>query len=389
MQTVVIASLLSGAGSTGVETHIRSVIRAATAHGLNARLVTPYASTQLVQRLCNRLVNVWRPFAEEAAHLWLRKVHRRRLKRHLRIVVGDTEGAVTIYAQDPLSAEVALEVAPEFGCRVVAVAHFNVSEANEFVDKGITEPGAALWQELMATDATALPQVDRLIVVSRFMRESLFSRIPALRNSDCIVLPNICPVAPGPESNARPRRDAVSIGSLESRKNQQFLLRVIAECKQRGKPYTLDLIGDGEDREMLTALAGRLGVDHLVRFLGQVPGAAEYIRDYRVLLHAAHMESFGIVLVEAMAHGVPVIAAPVGGVPEVFSDQEEGLFWDPQSVGRGADTLIGLLEDPGLQSRLTHAARNRIAARFDPETIATRWLSAITGTALLPATRPS
>ena len=376
MRTLIIASLLPGDGATGVEAHIRSIVRAAVEFGIEARLVTPYSSSWLIQKACNRIVNLLRRLDDERAHLLLRHIHRQRLRRFLRqAVVNARETEVTIYAQDPLSAAVALDIADNFNCRVAAVAHFNKSEAEEFVSKGVTRPGASLWRELMETDESVLPKVDTLIFVSRYMRDAVQSRIPAVSRTECAVLPNICPTPE--QTEPRTLRDAVCIGSLEPRKNQRFILRVVAACNERGRPVTLDVIGDGEDRETLASMARDLGIDHLVRFLGKVPNASAWIPGYRVLLHAAHMESFGIVLTEAMAHGVPVIAAPVGGIPEVFSDGVEGLYWDTSRVDRAVSKLLQLLDDPVLQSRLCRAARLRASICFSPEALSARWLTTI------------
>ena len=376
MKTLIIASLLPGNGVTGVETHIRSIVRAATEAGIDTRLVTPYSSSWLVQKVCNRIVNCLRLADEELAHILLRRIHRRRLRRFLRrTVVNVCEDDVTIYAQDPLSAEIAVEIGETFSCRVTAVAHFNESEAEEFVNRDVTRPGARLWRELMETENSALPRVDTLVFVSRYMRDVVQSRVPNLSRTSCVVLPNICPT-PEPTEH-RVIRDAVCIGSLEPRKNQQFLLRVIAACSERGRPVTLDVIGDGDNRQMLASLARDLDIEHLVRFLGPVPNAAAQISSYRTLLHAAHMESFGIVLTEAMARGVPVIAAPVGGVPEVFADGVEGLYWDTSDVNRAASKLLRLLGDNALRTRLGRAGRLRASTCFSPEALSTRWLAAI------------
>ena len=117
-------------------------------------------------------------------------------------------------------------------CRVVAVAHFNISEAEEFAEKGVARRNGVLWDALIETETQALPKVDVLIFVSEYMSAKITARIDALRFADTRVIPNFTLARNVETASAIPERHAISIGSLEPRKNQQFLIRVIAECKK-------------------------------------------------------------------------------------------------------------------------------------------------------------
>jgi glycosyltransferase involved in cell wall biosynthesis len=112
--------------------------------------------------------------------------------------------------------------------------------------------------------------------------------------------------------------DLVSIGTLEPRKNQAYLLRVLAAINAQGRAYTLSLVGQGPDRKQLKDLARELGVAHQVRFLGYRGKAAHLLAGYRAYVHAATMENLSVTVIEALASELPVFAAPVGGIPEIF-----------------------------------------------------------------------
>lgn len=287
---------------------------------------------------------------------------------------------VTIYAQDPLSANAALHAKADLNCRVVAVVHFNVSEAQEAVVKGETAEGGVLWRSLMKTESTVLPQLNHLIFVSEFMRRVVVDRIPTAANVAQTVIPNF-PSYPEDCANEESdvAGDIISIGTLEPRKNQQFLLHVLSACNQREYRYTLTLAGNGPSRESLEHLAAKLNITEQVRFLGFVPNGAALISSHRVYCHSSQMESFGIVLTEAMARGVPVIAAPVGGIPEVFSDNVEGRYWDLDDPDGAADILICLLEDSMRLQQMSYQAKRTFDNKFHPDVLSEKWLTAITG----------
>ncbi|MDW8284323.1 MAG: glycosyltransferase family 4 protein [Myxococcales bacterium] len=148
---------------------------------------------------------------------------------------------------------------------------------------------------------------------------------------------------------------------------------------QLGEPKGIDLMlhavarlpelrytvaGEGDALPGLRALAARLGVSERVRFLGRVTDAerANLLAGCDVFALPSSGEGFGIVYLEAMAHGKPCIAARAGGAPEVVLDGETGLVVPAQT-----DALVEALRrlmDPGLRARLGAAGRARVRAQF-------------------------
>src|SRR3569833_4608435 len=94
-----------------------------------------------------------------------------------------------------------------------------------------------------------------------------------------------------------------------------------------GHRDALTLVGGGPIRGQLEQLAREYGVVEQVKFLGSQQNAARFIRNHRLYVHSSLMESFGIVLIEALASGPPVAAAPVGGFSVVFCVGLVGFFW--------------------------------------------------------------
>jgi glycosyltransferase involved in cell wall biosynthesis len=175
-------------------------------------------------------------------------------------------------------------------------------------------------------------------------------------------MPNF--IAPFQPSRNGPTGDIISIGTLEPRKNHAFLLRVLKEAKKRGKLYSLTIVGGGESEVLLKTLAADLGVASQVTFTGYLLGASGLLQRHRLYAHSAKIESFGLVLVEALSAGLPVIAPPVGGIPEIITDGVEGYLWDTSNVEASAQLLINILDNDYLQRSMSAAARRRFESQF-------------------------
>ncbi len=139
------------------------------------------------------------------------------------------------------------------------------------------------------------------------------------------------------------------------------LLRALAEMKE-GESVTLRIVGEdwGGGRALRT-LARGLHIDRRIVWTGGVPPDAlrrEYVSADLFVL-PSHMEPFGIVLLEAMAAGLPVVATSVGGIPEVVHDGLTGLLVPPRDPAALAHALDTLVADPQLRSRLGDRGRAR------------------------------
>ena len=384
---LIIISLLDGKGPTGVETHFNQLIHAAQAYGVKGNVISPYPSGRIWTKFARLLVRATGLFSKESAEILGRWIDSKVIEGKLNAVLSNRpQGSkpVTLYAQDPLSARTALQVRKNHACRVVAVVHYNLSEAYELFMKGSAKTDGPLWHFVTATERQALPQVDQIIFVSEFMRKVLLDRLPDISNVPQTVIPNFvpCPGADGiqPETAA----DMISIGTLEPRKNQAFLLRVLARTKALGHSYTLTMVGDGPDQARLRILARELGVENQVQFAGFQKNAARLIPRHRILVHAAQVENMPITLIEALALGRPILAPAVGGITEIFNDGVEGYYWPLDDIDAAAALLVNTLSDSETYHRFTEAALARYRKKFDSKLLVSRWLTTILSQPSLP-----
>jgi glycosyltransferase involved in cell wall biosynthesis len=168
------------------------------------------------------------------------------------------------------------------------------------------------------------------------------------------------------------------VGRLVERKGAAYAIRAVAEFTESGRDVRLVIVGDGPERTALTALAESLAVQDRVEFTGALSPAE--VRDrYRaggvfvmpaVTDWKGEQEGFGMVVVEAMAFGLPVVATRSGGIPDIVRDGETGLLVAERDVGALTRGIASLLDDPALAARLADAARDDVRHRFAPSRIA-------------------
>jgi glycosyltransferase involved in cell wall biosynthesis len=129
----------------------------------------------------------------------------------------------------------------------------------------------------------------------------------------------------------------------------------------------LTVAGDGEERQALTRLAAELGVDQQVRFLGAVgqDDLPALYAEADVFCLPTLAEAVGVVNMEAMATGLPVVSSRLMGVPELIEDGVSGLLVEPGESDQLAEALRTLAADPGLRARMGEAGRRKVEAEFD------------------------
>ena len=157
-------------------------------------------------------------------------------------------------------------------------------------------------------------------------------------------------------------RIVLFVGRLEHRKGVDLILQA-APAILRSDPQA-HLVLAGRDVEGLATRALPHGLQGRVHFVGEVDNATreKLLARAHCLLFPSRYESFGLVPLEAFVHGVPVVAARAGAIPEVVEDGLSGLLFDAESAQDLARCTVLLLTDPVLRARLSAGALNRVKA---------------------------
>jgi glycosyltransferase involved in cell wall biosynthesis len=161
---------------------------------------------------------------------------------------------------------------------------------------------------------------------------------------------------------------ALFVGRLVPVKNLPCLLHALALLPPDARPC-LALAGDGPMRDEVVRIAAGLGIEPCLRLLGERNDVARLMQAADYLVLPSHFEGLSNALLEAMAAGCPVIASAVGGTPELVEHGCTGLLFASGDADALADAMEAIA-DPGLRSRLAHAARQHAARHHSRESLA-------------------
>jgi glycosyltransferase involved in cell wall biosynthesis len=171
------------------------------------------------------------------------------------------------------------------------------------------------------------------------------------------------------------------VGRLAAVKGLPVLLEALALLRQTQPDVVLTLAGDGSDRQALERRAAELGVHEHVRFLGYQSQAEvrELLRQADVFVSSSFAEGVPVVLMEAMAAGVPVVATRIAGIPELVEDGVCGFLVPPGDPEPLAEKVEVLLADPRIRDRFAIAGRAKVEREFNLSTESQRLCQILTG----------
>jgi len=273
------------------------------------------------------------------------------------LLVGIPEGALVLV--DGLVASGAAAVLPRYASRlrVVVLLHMPVGP-----DSG---------------EARVLGSAAAVLTTSVWARERIRGWYGA--RPVHVAVPGVDPVDPAPPHRSAPGGTSfLCVAAVHPGKGHDLLFEALAALGDRA--WTLTCVGSLEvDPDHVAALQTQVYARSWERrviftgpLAGRALGAAYDVADLLVL--PSRSESYGMVVVEALAHGLPVVATAVGGVPEALGHAPvgalPGLLVQPEDAGGLAGALRAWLDDPSLRERLAHAtARRRPALRRWAETV--------------------
>lgn len=273
---------------------------------------------------------------------------------------------------------------------LILCAHVGLAPAARFIQRLTGVPywlvlyGIEVWGELPPAKAKALRRAQRYVTITRFTLEAMVAR-QDLKDPPASILPPTLP-------KARPQSDEKSAGTSRAPARPTVLTvgRIAASERYKGHDAILDvwpavlrrvpdaeywIVGDGDDRPRLEERVREMGITHSVRLTGSVsPEELDVCYDRCSIFamparteldaRAPRGEGFGIVFLEAMAHGKAVVGPRFGAPAEFIRSGEHGLLVDPANPEELAGALIELLEDPARAGRMGDAGRKWVAGEF-------------------------
>jgi glycosyltransferase involved in cell wall biosynthesis len=165
------------------------------------------------------------------------------------------------------------------------------------------------------------------------------------------------PIAPASDVT-----DIVYVGEFRHIKGADLLIEAVARLHADGKPVTLTLAGDGEEVGALKVQVEMHGLGRAVHFIGHVKARLGFSRG-KLLVVPSRGDSMPYVVIEAAAAGIPMIAANVGGIPEIFGPHSDALF-APNSVDAMVEAIGTTLDNPDSALARAKSLRERILMHF-------------------------
>jgi colanic acid/amylovoran biosynthesis glycosyltransferase len=158
----------------------------------------------------------------------------------------------------------------------------------------------------------------------------------------------------------------LTVGRLSPEKAFPGLIEAFAEIRRQGKDARLDIIGDGPEHGRLEAQIKRLGLEDSCHLLGSKssPDVLAEMARSDIFAMSSLMEGLPVVLMEALALGLPVVAPGVAGIPELIEHDQTGLLYIVSDWAGLARGLARLIADPSLRLRLGQNGRQRVAETF-------------------------
>lgn len=155
----------------------------------------------------------------------------------------------------------------------------------------------------------------------------------------------------------------ISVGRLAEEKNWEVLIQAALPVLKRHPQVRLAIVGEGDERADLEKLVQKLGIDHQVEFVGRVPFDAipSYLKAADAFCFASVTETQGLVTLEAMAAGLPIVAVDATGTSDAVTHNVEGLL-TPNNAHDLGIALELLVNDESLRAQFTEAAPRKAAA---------------------------
>ena len=197
------------------------------------------------------------------------------------------------------------------------------------------------------------------------------------------ILPNVTGAAGAGGPGSSTTSDSgywLFVGRLRIRKGLEVLLHALARSDpEAAQAPPLLVVGDGEHRPRIEAVVKDLGLTERVRLLGRVDSAAiqELMSGARALIVPSIYEGMPLVILEAMAAALPVVASRVSGVPEVVEDGKTGWLVPPEDVTALDAALQEIVRDPREARARGERGRERVARMATPADAARCWESRV------------
>ena len=216
-------------------------------------------------------------------------------------------------------------------------------------------------------DTFIYSRYDKIICVGKQVQVALIEWLPNLQIKS-VVISNAVPVPDLSNWSPVKEYDILFVGRLTKAKGVDILLKAIKILKEKyQKEIKVAIVGKGHLEEELKGLVMKLGIDEEVEFLGVRRDIERLMKSTQVFVLPSRWEGLPLTILEAMSSGAGIIAARVGGIPEVIEHEKEGILISPEDPEALAKAVAELLKDRELRARLGINAYKKVKEKYSIE----------------------
>jgi len=275
------------------------------------------------------------------------------------------------------------------------ISNFGASNTMLLVGALMRVPKRIDWYHTISTafdlETTSIPWKDHLMRLRKRLILKMATNVVSVSNACCVDSQRVYGVAGEKcavfynsladplhecDNNSLPntemhRKRVVCVGRFAHIKGQDILIRAITILKEYIPNVDVEFLGDGATRETCVKLADELGVSSNCQFLGHasIESVLSRLAHAQVAVIPSRAEAFGMVIVEALSVGTPVIATNVGGIGELIRDSVDGYLVPPESPAAIAEKLKLILTDDELRINLGKNAREHFLSTFEQKKV--------------------
>lgn len=213
--------------------------------------------------------------------------------------------------------------------------------------------------------------VDEFIYISEYVKKEKEKSFPILKNKNTTIIFNGTKqrIATKDKIVKLQSYSLLDICSLSDVKNIDTLIEMmnLLVYKYNRQDIYLYIAGDGPQYKSLKEKILKYKIENYITLLGHQKNIGQLLKDTDIFVHSSHQEGFGIVILEAMFEGKPILAANAGAIPEIIDHNITGLLVDPFNIDKWAISIMQLIENKNLAKRLGNSAQSIVKEKFSIE----------------------
>ena len=216
-------------------------------------------------------------------------------------------------------------------------------------------------------DERLVRRFDRFVVLTE-EDSKMWGEMPGIR-----VIPNAANFIAEKYSDCTAKR-VIAVGRLDYQKSFDRLILVWEKVHQQMPDWTLDIFGQGEWQEMLQGMIDDRGLQDCIRLMGPTKNIGKEYSESSMLVMSSHYEGFPMVMIEAMACGLPAVSFDFKcGPKDIIKEGGNGLAVPDGDLDGLAEAMISLMKDEELRKRMGEEAK-KVVETFSEERVMEKWL---------------